>query len=134
MLVDGMPQSIPHSKSGRQMHLQVLSLSVNGISSLRDFMHCKELRELYLRKNNVANLNDIRSASPAAAGCNPSRTGCSTGSLQHSWWRAQHKCLQEKLCSLERVEVMLFQVSFLSAAASFQELQSSLGCTDCVPW
>lgn len=50
------------------MPLQVLSLSVNGISSLRDFMHCRELRELYLRKNNVANLNDIRSASAAAAG------------------------------------------------------------------
>jgi Leucine-rich repeat (LRR) protein len=42
--------------------MQVLSLSVNGISSLRDFMHCRELRELYLRKNNVANLSDIRSA------------------------------------------------------------------------
>ncbi|WIA13460.1 hypothetical protein OEZ85_007040 [Tetradesmus obliquus] len=44
--------------------VQVLSLSVNGISSLRDFMHCRELRELYLRKNNVANLNDIRFLMP----------------------------------------------------------------------
>jgi Leucine-rich repeat (LRR) protein len=62
------------------MPLQVLSLSVNGISSLRDFMHCRELRELYLRKNNVANLSDIRSA---AAGHSTGSMSCST-SLQHS--------------------------------------------------
>lgn len=35
----------------RQMpNLEVLSLSVNKISTLADFAHCPKLRELYLRK------------------------------------------------------------------------------------
>lgn len=42
--------------------MEVLSLSVNGITSLKHFMHCTALRELYLRKNMVTELSDIRSA------------------------------------------------------------------------
>lgn len=41
-------------------NLEVLSLSINGITSLKHIMHCKGLKELYLRKNMVADINDIR--------------------------------------------------------------------------
>jgi hypothetical protein len=34
--------------------VQVLSLSMNKISSLKDFRHCTQLRELYLRRNQVS--------------------------------------------------------------------------------
>ncbi len=37
-------------------NVEVLSLSVNNISTLRDFKHCARLRELYLRKNRIADL------------------------------------------------------------------------------
>eukprot|EP01064_Diplonema_japonicum_P004920 TRINITY_DN13248_c0_g1_i2.p1 TRINITY_DN13248_c0_g1~~TRINITY_DN13248_c0_g1_i2.p1 ORF type:complete len:172 (+),score=25.76 TRINITY_DN13248_c0_g1_i2:61-576(+) len=37
----------------------VLSLSVNKISSLSDFSNCRGLVELYLRKNEIANLEDV---------------------------------------------------------------------------
>lgn len=40
--------------------MEVLSLSVNSISSLRDFTGCTMLRELYLRKNALADLAEIR--------------------------------------------------------------------------
>lgn len=44
----------------RQMpNVEVLSLSVNNISSLEDFAHCPRLRELYLRKNNIEDINEI---------------------------------------------------------------------------
>eukprot|EP00798_Chlamydomonas_sp_ICE-L_P022322 gene22322-29397_t len=41
-------------------NLEVVSLSVNNIDSLRDFRFCTGLQELYLRKNNIADLADIR--------------------------------------------------------------------------
>ncbi len=41
-------------------NVEVLSLSVNGISSLSSFRKCHQLRELYLRKNDVKNLADIQ--------------------------------------------------------------------------
>lgn len=45
----------------RQMpNVEVLSLSVNRISSLRDFGSCLKLQELYLRKNNIQDLSEIR--------------------------------------------------------------------------
>lgn len=44
----------------RTPNMEVLSLSVNGISSLRHFMLCKGLKELYLRKNMIEDINDIR--------------------------------------------------------------------------
>ena len=37
-------------------NLEVLSLSVNKISSLKEFAHCTKLQELYLRKNNISDL------------------------------------------------------------------------------
>lgn len=42
-------------------NVEVLSLSVNKISTLRDFSYCKKLTELYLRKNLVADLDEVRS-------------------------------------------------------------------------
>ena len=39
--------------------LEVLSLSVNNISTLRDVQNCYNLRELYLRKNSVADINEV---------------------------------------------------------------------------
>ena len=44
----------------RMPNVEVLSLSVNGIRSLRSFGQCHRLRELYLRKNDVKNLADIQ--------------------------------------------------------------------------
>ncbi|GIL57184.1 hypothetical protein Vafri_12484 [Volvox africanus] len=41
-------------------NLEVLSLSVNRLSSLKDFRHCSKLQELYLRKNEVKDLNEIQ--------------------------------------------------------------------------
>ncbi|KAL0228751.1 hypothetical protein GEMRC1_013371 [Eukaryota sp. GEM-RC1] len=45
----------------RQMpNVEVLSLSVNDISALLDFSFCQNLTELYLRKNKVSDLKQIR--------------------------------------------------------------------------
>lgn len=44
----------------RLQNVEVLSLSINHISSLRPFGHCKALRELYLRKNEVALIEELR--------------------------------------------------------------------------
>ena len=45
----------------RQMpNVEVLSLSVNKISSLKEFANCSKLQELYLRKNNITDLSEIR--------------------------------------------------------------------------
>jgi len=45
----------------RQMpNVEVLSLSVNKISSLKEFANCPKLQELYLRKNNINDLSEIR--------------------------------------------------------------------------
>ncbi len=44
----------------RQMgSLEVLSLSVNKINSLREFINCVRLQELYVRKNLIANLSEV---------------------------------------------------------------------------
>lgn len=40
--------------------LEVLSLSVNNISTLRDVQNCYNLRELYLRKNSISDVNEVR--------------------------------------------------------------------------
>ena len=39
--------------------LEVLALAVNKISTLRDCQHCYNLKELYLRKNNLSSLAEI---------------------------------------------------------------------------
>lgn len=43
----------------KMSHVEVLSLSVNNISTLADFAHCKNLQELYIRKNNIQHLNEV---------------------------------------------------------------------------
>ena len=40
--------------------LEIISLSVNKITSLKPFSGLKNLRELYLRKNMISDLNEIR--------------------------------------------------------------------------
>jgi len=40
-------------------NLEVLSLSVNQVSSLADLQHCSKLTELYLRKNDICDLSEI---------------------------------------------------------------------------
>lgn len=37
-------------------NIEICSLSLNKIRSLRDFTHCKKMTELYLRKNCIENL------------------------------------------------------------------------------
>ncbi|GAB6025262.1 hypothetical protein CHUAL_010682 [Chamberlinius hualienensis] len=39
--------------------VEVLSLSVNSITTLADFAHCPNLQELYVRKNKVSDLSEI---------------------------------------------------------------------------
>lgn len=41
-------------------NIEVLSLSVNRINSLRDFAYCPRLQELYVRKNNISDLSQIK--------------------------------------------------------------------------
>lgn len=41
-------------------NLEVLSLSVNHISSLKDFAGCPKLTELYLRKNAISDLSEVQ--------------------------------------------------------------------------
>jgi hypothetical protein len=45
-------------------NIEVLSLSVNKISSLKPFQYCKKLTELYLRKNLIADLSEIKFIQP----------------------------------------------------------------------
>ncbi|XP_064617225.1 cilia- and flagella-associated protein 410-like isoform X2 [Liolophura sinensis] len=40
-------------------NLEVCSLSVNGITTLKDFSYCQNLQELYIRKNAIENLSEI---------------------------------------------------------------------------
>jgi Leucine-rich repeat (LRR) protein len=40
-------------------NVEILSLSVNRISSLEDFKYCSKLTELYLRKNMVSDLAEV---------------------------------------------------------------------------
>ena len=40
--------------------LEMLSLSVNQLSTLRPFARCAKLTELHLRKNEIADLDELR--------------------------------------------------------------------------
>lgn len=40
-------------------NVEVVSLSVNKITSLKDFQNCKNLRELYVRKNEISDYHEI---------------------------------------------------------------------------
>jgi len=37
-------------------NMEICSLSLNKLKSLRDFQHCKKITELYLRKNLICEL------------------------------------------------------------------------------
>jgi len=39
--------------------LEIVSLSLNKVASLRDFAHCPHIKEIYLRKNNICELQEI---------------------------------------------------------------------------
>lgn len=39
--------------------LEVISLSINSIDTLEYFASCRNLQELYLRKNEIKNINEI---------------------------------------------------------------------------
>ncbi|KAJ5066481.1 leucine rich repeat protein [Anaeramoeba ignava] len=41
-------------------NIKVLSLSVNKITSLKDFQYCDKLEELFIRKNLIKDLNEIK--------------------------------------------------------------------------
>lgn len=41
-------------------NLEVISLSVNGIKTLKDFANLRQLKELYLRKNFIADIGEIK--------------------------------------------------------------------------
>jgi Leucine-rich repeat (LRR) protein len=41
-------------------NIEVLSLSLNRISSLKDFQYCSKLKELYVRRNNIRSVNEVR--------------------------------------------------------------------------
>ena len=42
------------------INVEILSLSVNAIKTLADFSYCPRLTELYLRKNCISNLSEIK--------------------------------------------------------------------------
>ncbi len=48
----------------RLTNVEVLSLSVNQITTLRDFRHCLRLQELYLRKNEIADVSELQYLMP----------------------------------------------------------------------
>lgn len=41
-------------------NIEVVSLSVNKISTLQNFAYCPKIQELYLRKNQIADIKEIR--------------------------------------------------------------------------
>ncbi|GJQ76218.1 hypothetical protein Trydic_g1959 [Trypoxylus dichotomus] len=43
----------------RMPSVEVLALSINSIESLEDFQYCKNLEELYIRQNNIRDLNEV---------------------------------------------------------------------------
>jgi hypothetical protein len=48
-------------KALRQLpNLEVLSLSVNRISTLKEIAACMKLKELYLRKNEIDDINELK--------------------------------------------------------------------------
>jgi Leucine-rich repeat (LRR) protein len=40
-------------------NVEIVSLSLNKINSLKDFMTCNKLQELYLRKNQIQELSEV---------------------------------------------------------------------------
>ena len=41
-------------------NIEICSLSLNKVKSLRDFQNCRKLVELYLRKNQIENLQELK--------------------------------------------------------------------------
>ena len=48
----------------RLTNVEILSLSVNQINSLRDFRGCLKLQELYLRKNDIQDIAELQFLAP----------------------------------------------------------------------
>ena len=40
-------------------NVEIVSLSLNKVSTLRDFASCKKIQEIYLRKNCIADLHEV---------------------------------------------------------------------------
>ena len=43
----------------KMVNLEVLNVSVNNLSTLKDLSHCPRLKEIYIRKNHVKNIDQI---------------------------------------------------------------------------
>ncbi|XP_032682986.1 cilia- and flagella-associated protein 410 isoform X2 [Odontomachus brunneus] len=43
----------------RMKNVEVLSLSINNINTLADFQYCHKLQDLFIRRNNIKDLNEI---------------------------------------------------------------------------
>ena len=43
----------------KTVNLEILNVSVNKLTSLRDLSHCPKLKELYMRKNSIRNLEEV---------------------------------------------------------------------------
>ena len=41
-------------------NVEIVSLSLNKIHTLKDFVHCPKLKELYLRKNQISDLYEVQ--------------------------------------------------------------------------
>ena len=45
---------------GKMPNIEIVSLSLNKISTLKDFGRCYKLSELYLRKNEISDLTEVK--------------------------------------------------------------------------
>ncbi|XP_029172791.1 uncharacterized protein LOC114941810 isoform X1 [Nylanderia fulva] len=43
----------------KMINVEVLSLSINNISTLADFQYCRRLQDLFIRRNNIKDLNEV---------------------------------------------------------------------------
>ncbi|CAL1686501.1 unnamed protein product [Lasius platythorax] len=43
----------------KMMNVEVLSLSINNINTLADFQYCHKLQDLFIRRNNIKDLNEV---------------------------------------------------------------------------
>ncbi|KAJ7388247.1 hypothetical protein OS493_038982, partial [Desmophyllum pertusum] len=52
-------QILSRARASSLENVKNLNFCVNNITSLKDFAHCPRLRELYLRKNSIRDINEI---------------------------------------------------------------------------
>merc|ERR1711955_12708 len=43
----------------QMVNLEILNVSVNNLTTLKDLIHCPRLKELYIRKNQIRNIDEI---------------------------------------------------------------------------